>query len=155
KMTPTTGALDPQPTGDTIMFAKRILTAAGTFTILTGFIVAGLVITSPRVQADDVNSSSDRWRIDQGLQSAPVHLTYDKQDRDLVGLGSYIVNVLVDCNGCHSMGPATQFATGHNPYQRLGTAFTPPSIVNTATYLGGGRDFGQIGPITSPTIPPH
>jgi hypothetical protein len=27
--------------------------------------------------------------------------------------------------------------------------------VNTATYLGGGRDFGQIGPITSSTIPPH
>jgi hypothetical protein len=27
--------------------------------------------------------------------------------------------------------------------------------VNPVTYLGGGRDFGQIGPITSSTVPPH
>jgi len=137
------------------MFAKKIITAIGMYTGLTGLILAGAVITSPAVRADDVNSSSDRWRIDQGLQIAPVHLTYDKQDSDLVGLGSYIVNATGDCNGCHSMGPASQWVSGHNPYQRLGTAFTPPPIEDTRFYLGGGRDFGQIGPVTSATVPPH
>jgi hypothetical protein len=72
----------------------------------------------------------------------------------LVGLGSYIVNAVSECNGCHSAGPATQFADGHNPYLRLGP-FTPPKMENPLTYLGGGRDFGQVGPITSSTIPPH
>ena len=76
-------------------------------------------------------------------------LHYDKGDRKLVGLGSYIVNAVIGCNGCHSAGPATEFAAGHNPFQRLG-AFTPPKTVNPVTYLGGGRDFGQIRrPITS------
>jgi hypothetical protein len=27
--------------------------------------------------------------------------------------------------------------------------------VNTTTYLGGGRNFGQIGPIVSSTVPPN
>jgi hypothetical protein len=137
------------------MRAKPFLTVVGTFAGLAGLVLASTVLTSRRVHADDENSSSDRWRIEQGLQIAPVHLTYDKHNRDLVGLGSYFVNSAGECNGCHSQGPATQWAAGHNPYQRLGTAFTPPATVNTATYLGGGRDFGQVGPITSATVPPH
>ena len=109
---------------------------------------------SPRVQADNEHSSSDAFEIERGLQVAPVHLTFDRHNRRLVGLGSYIVNVASDCDGCHSAGPPTQWAAGHNPYQRLGP-FTPPPQVNQATYLGGGRDFGQVGPITSATVPPH
>jgi hypothetical protein len=58
----------------------------------------------------------------------------------LVGLGSYIVNVAGDCDGCHSAGPPTQFAPGGNPY------FNQPEQVNPATYLGGGRDFGALIP---------
>ncbi len=136
------------------MFAKQVFTAFGTVAGFAGLIVAGTMIGSPSIQADDVHSNSDEARIEAGLQMAPVTLQYDKQDRKLVGLGSYIVNGLSDCDGCHSQGPPTQWATGHNPYLRAG-AFTPPKAVNTATYLGGGRDFGQIGPIISATVPPH
>jgi hypothetical protein len=115
----------------------------------------GALLASPRVQAkDDEHSSSDESRIALGLEIAPVPLDYDKRDRRLVGLGSYLANAVIGCNGCHSAGTATEFAAGHNPFQRLGP-FTPPKIVNPVTYLGGGRDFGQIGPITSSTVPPH
>jgi hypothetical protein len=115
----------------------------------------GTMLTPPRVLAQaDAHGSRDESRFEVGLQIAPVPLHYGKHERKLVGLGSYIVNAVIGCNGCHSAGPATEYAASHNPFQRLGP-FTPPKMVNPATYLGGGRDFGQIGPITSSTVPPH
>jgi len=113
--------------------------------------VAGLSTVSTRGAAPD----DDESKIQRGLAIAPVPLNLNGKNRALVGMGSYLVNAVGDCNGCHSAGPSTEFVTGHNPYQRLGTFFTPPQEVNPATYLGGGRDFGQIGPITSATVPPH
>ena len=68
-----------------------------------------------------------------------------------MGLGSYIVNVITECNGCHSAGPATEYADGQNPDFK---AFTPPAQANPKTYLGGGRSFGQLGPVVSATVPP-
>jgi hypothetical protein len=136
------------------MSVKQLIAAAGTVVGFAGLIVAASLLTSPRVHADDEHSNSEEALIKIGLDIAPVHLTYDQHNRKLVGLGSYFVNTAGDCNGCHSAGPATEYTNGHNPYLRLGP-FTPPTTINPATYLGGGRDFGQIGPITSPTIPPH
>jgi hypothetical protein len=104
-------------------------------------------MSSPGLRADgDDNANSDAARIEQGLQIAPVNLTYDKKDRKLVGLGSYFVNAAGDCNGCHSAGPETEYALGHNPY------FGQPKQYNTKTYLGGGRDFGTISAPPSPHI---
>src|SRR5205814_4632104 len=118
-------------------------------------ILAIVVLVGPLAHAaKDKDDDSDESRIRRGFESAPVPLNLAHKNRALVGLGSYIVNVVSECNGCHSAGPATQFATGHSPYFRPGP-FTPPAAVNPATYLGGGRDFGQVGPITSSTIPPH
>ncbi|PYR26961.1 MAG: hypothetical protein DMF98_07435, partial [Acidobacteria bacterium] len=60
----------------------------------------GTVLAAPRVQADDdEHSSSDESRIEVGLQIAPVPLDYAKHERKLVGLGSYIVNAVIGCNG--------------------------------------------------------
>jgi hypothetical protein len=140
------------------MSAKRLVTAAGTIVGFAGLITAGALLSSPRVHSDDEHSNSEEFLIKRGFEIAPVHLTYDQHNQKLVGLGSYLVNAKGDCNGCHSAGPATQFLPGRNPYQRLGTFFTPPEMENPSTYLGGGRDFGQIGPpasITGPTVPPH
>ena len=134
------------------MRSKPFFTLAtiGGFAALT---VSAALMTSPAVQAiDDEHSNSDAARIDIGFQVAPVHLTYDQTNRKLVGLGSYIVNVHSECNGCHSAGPQSQFAGGRNPYFKV---FTPPAQDNLNTYLGGGRDFLQLGPVVSPTIPPH
>jgi len=136
------------------MSVKRLVAAVGTVAGFAALIVAGTLLSSPRVHADDEHGESDEAMIKIGFEIAPVHLTYDQHNRKLVGLGSYLVNASSGCNGCHSAGPATEYATGRNPYMRLGP-FTPPKRINPQTYLGGGRDFGQIGPITSATIPPH
>ena len=114
----------------------------------------GTVELGQRVQAGDGAVNAEMSRIQKGLEIAPMPLNLKGKDRELVGLGSYLVNAVSECNGCHSAGPATEYAPGHNPYMRLGP-FAPPKTLNSATYLGGGRDFGQIGPITSSNIPPH
>ena len=85
------------------------------------------------------DTESQKVRV--GLASAPVPLKLDGKDKNEVGLGSYLVNVGSECNGCHSLGPATQFLAGGSPY--FGQK---PTKVNPETYLGGGRDFGALIP---------
>ncbi len=62
-------------------------------------------------------------------------------------MGSYLVNAQMDCNGCHSQGPATEYIGPGNPYLQAppNGPFAGTQIVNPATYLGGGRDFGPFG----------
>ena len=129
------------------MTLKPFVTAVGTVAGFAGLVLVGTLISSPRVHADDDDESSgDAARIEQGLEIAPVHLTYSRHNRKLVGLGSYIVNAVSGCNGCHSAGPMTEYAPGHNPY------FGQPKQLNTDTYLAGGRDFGPISAPPSPNI---
>src|SRR5207237_566327 len=84
-------------------------------------------------------------RTQLGFLIAPVPLNLTGKNRALVGLGSYLVNAVAGCNGCHSAGPGTQYIRGANPY------FGQPARTNTATYLGGGRNFGPLAP-NSPDI---
>jgi hypothetical protein len=98
-----------------------------------------MMLSSPRGKADDRGDSSDS-RIEKGFEIAPVHLNLEGKNRALVGLGSYIVNAQADCDGCHSAGVRTEFAMDGNPY------FGQKEKVNPATYLGGGRDFGELVP---------
>jgi len=100
-------------------------------------VLVGMLVSSPRGQAQ---VSDDTARIQQGLAIAPVPLNLVGLDPNLVGLGSYLVNAVGDCNGCHSAGAATEFATGGNPF------FGQSKVINKATYLGGGRDFGALVP---------
>lgn len=76
-----------------------------------------------------------------GFQIAPVHLNLDGKDPELVGMGSYLVNAVADCNGCHTANPQTEYVFGGNPYFNQ-----HPTVVNAATYLGGGSDFGSLIP---------
>jgi hypothetical protein len=80
----------------------------------------------------------DPVKVKQGIAIAPVPLNMTGKDPNFVGYGSYLVNASGDCNGCHSDGTATQYAKGGNPY------FGQSPVVNPATYLGGGRDFGAF-----------
>jgi hypothetical protein len=77
-------------------------------------------------------------KIAKGFAIAPVPLNLAGRDSNLVGYGSYLLNAIGECNGCHSAGNATAYANGGNPY--LGQF----SKVNPATYLGGGNDFGAF-----------
>jgi hypothetical protein len=108
--------------------------------------LAGVAVTGSRLEATDGDREGDAAKIQRGFEIAPVPLNLEHKNRALVGLGSYIVNAVGECNGCHSAGPQTQFAPGGNPY------FGQPEVTNPTTYLGGGRDFG---PYPSPASPIH
>jgi hypothetical protein len=85
-----------------------------------------------------------------GLGIAPLPLDLRGKDRELVGLGSYIVNAQGGCNDCHNNG--TQYLAGGNPF--LGQ----PKRINAAGYLvGGAVVFGVTAPNLRPelgTTPP-
>jgi len=117
-------------------------------TVFAAVVFTGCLTSVLRVQAGDGGGSDEIWKIQQGFEIAPVPLNLKGKDRALVGLGSYLVNAVVDCNGCHTADPATEYTPDGNPYF-LGTTKTK---VNQATYLGGGQDFGKVGPPPSPDI---
>jgi hypothetical protein len=117
------------------MTIKSCSKVGGVVVVLVAIVLAGMSIKPRRAHADDDDTSS---RIKIGFAIAPVPLHLEGKNRALVGLGSYIVNAVADCNGCHSAGPATEFVPGGNPY--LGQ----PTKINPATYLAGGRDFGPF-----------
>ena len=107
-------------------------------TVLFVLLAVTAFVFAPKAQGGQTNAADSR--IQAGLAAAPVPLNMAGKNPALVGLGSYIVNVSGDCNGCHSAGPQTQYAPGHNPY------FGQPEMENPRTYLGGGRDFGALIP---------
>jgi hypothetical protein len=140
------------------MTPKQVVRTAGTVAAIVAIILAGMLISSPRVRAHDGDDDRDRnhssdddrdrhdrdrsdaRRIEQGFDIAPVPLNLEGKNRSLVGLGSYLVNAVGICNGCHNPGPGdNEFAPGGNPF------FGQPKKINPATYLGGGRDFGFLG----------
>jgi hypothetical protein len=128
------------------MRPRQFVKAAGAIAAFVAIVLAGMLSSSRRVQAVDDDEERNESKIRIGFEITPVHLDLDDKDRDLVGLGSYLLNAEVDCNGCHSAGPATQYVRGGNPFTGK------PPIINTATYLGGGRDFGKL-PGTGPNAP--
>lgn len=107
--------------------------------IAAAVLIACTIFPHTRVKAQSAGPNGDS-RIQIGLAAAPVPLNLTGRNPALVGLGSYYVNVVGDCNGCHSAGPQTEFVRGGNPYMNQ------PTRVNPATYLGGGRDFGPLIP---------
>jgi hypothetical protein len=97
------------------------------------------------LQADDHDRDKDESKVHIGFEIAPVTLNLEGKKRNLVGLGSYLVNAVGDCNGCHSAGPQTAYIPAGNPYL-LPLIFKGKKLVNPATYLGGGNDFGPLDP---------
>ena len=85
---------------------------------------------------------SGQSRVQRGFALAPVHLNLRHKNRDLVGLGSYIVNAQGACNDCHTCPP---FTPQHDPYTG------GDGVPNAANYLAGGTEFG---PFISRTITP-
>ena len=94
-------------------FSKHVTAAA----VFAGVVVAGMLVVSKSGQAaNDNNGAQDEKQMIQiGLSAASsegITLSMSGKDQDMVGLGSYLVNVSGDCNGCHSAGPSTAFAPG-------------------------------------------
>lgn len=128
--------------------SKSLLKIAVATAVIAVTAVSYVSFQTPRVIADrEPDHDQDDSKIQIGFSIAPVPLNYEHRDRRLVGLGSYLVNAQMDCNGCHSRGPQTEYIGPGNPY-----LLSPPHgpyqgtpITNPATYLGGGRDFGPFG----------
>ena len=120
------------------MTTQHFVKAVGAVAALVAMVLAGVLISSPSVKAQD-DENNNESRIQQGFRIAPVPLNLAGKNRALVGLGSYLVNGPGDCNACHNAGPGNnQFLPNGNPF------FGLPERVNQATYLGGGRNFGPL-----------
>jgi hypothetical protein len=87
---------------------KGSLKTKGVVTAFAAIIAIGMISSARLVRAhdDQGGDQSEEARIHRGLAIAPVHLNLEGKDRGLVGLGSYWVNSVADCNGCHSAGPS-------------------------------------------------
>lgn len=119
---------------------KTVFRATGVVAAVVTIVLAGMLISSLHVRANEDDSRDDP-RIQQGFKISPVPLNLAGKDPDLVGLGSYLVNGVASCNDCHNPGPGVNaFVRGGNPF------FGQPKKINPATYLGGGRDFGAFVP---------
>lgn len=77
----------------------------------------------------------DLTRVQQGLAISPVPMNLAGKNRDLVGLGSYLVNAVGGCNDCHS---CPSYAPGHSPYMGGDGA------INATNFLAGGVPFGPF-----------
>lgn len=100
----------------------------------------------PEAKAAHDPAKDEKQRIKRGFELAPVPLDLDglkKKDKDLVGLGSYIVNAQGGCNDCHTAPP---YAPGGDPF------FGEPEQVNADRYMAGGQTFG---PFTSRNLTPR
>lgn len=103
------------------------------------------------------NAQEDNSLVQRGFDISPVpmaKLTFTGEDFAKVGLGSYLVNAMVDCAACHSFpqylrkgGPGSNPATG-DPFE--GTPSTQtisgPLVANhnVSHYLAGGQCFGPF-----------
>jgi hypothetical protein len=136
--------MDPQRR-TTVKIRQLSKMTVGAVLALAAIVLAGMINTPHLVQAQDDGNNDEEQLVHIGYARAPVPLNLAGKNRDLVGLGSFIVNAQADCNGCHTAGgpPNFNFANNGNPYflnQPLGTKTDP------TTYLAGGTPFGQAVP---------
>lgn len=118
---------------------------AGVVLTFVAIVLGAISIKTPRVHASEDDTDS---RVEIGFKIAPVPLNLAGKDYALVGLGSYLVNAVGDCNGCHTSGSAPlgiyPYVTGYNPY------FSQPEKIDPTVYLAGGTNFGTAGTSTGP-----
>jgi len=90
--------------------------------------------------------------VQQGSAISPVKLNLAGKEPAKVYLGSYIVNGIGDCSGCHSFpqyleqgGPGSNPAAG-DPYDALTQSVSGQLVANfnSSHYLAGGQCFGPF-----------
>jgi hypothetical protein len=118
-------------------FSKRVTLALAAISVL---FLLGFV----RQSRGDKERDPEQVRIQRGFEIAPVALNLGGKDRNLVGLGSYIVNTS-GCIDCHTW---PNWAPGGNPF--LGER----EQINTAVYLAGGRPMLNLPGVKSRNITP-
>ena len=94
-----------------------------------------LLAAAAAARAADPDLGLLEERVARGFKIAPVPLNLAGLDRNLVGLGSYIVNASGGCNDCHTNPP---YAEGGDPFAGQ------KKKINAAGYLAGGVAFGPF-----------
>src|ERR1051325_5329688 len=102
------------------MIKSQLLKALTSGAGCAALLLMGMSIVPSSSRADNDNNAAqdEKAMIETGLSIASangIQLNMDKKDRDMVGLGSYLVNVVGDCNGCHSNGPSREWCCDTNP----------------------------------------
>lgn len=80
------------------------------FTKTLGTVVAFGAIVLALSNLSHVKAESEESRSRIGLKVARVPLNMAGKDPELVGYGSYLVNVAANCNECHSASPLPYMA---------------------------------------------
>jgi len=121
--------------------------------VVAGCLISFVLLANVKVRAghDDRDDRDRDSRVATGFRINPVPLHFKHQDREAVGIGSYLVNAVggyVDCHSCPTYAP------GHNPY---GLPFGPPQggdgQVNAKNFLAGGVVFAPPGVISANLTP--
>jgi len=81
-------------------------------------IVGTVVLSCGVIRSSAQDGNGGESEVQRGFAIAPVPLNVTGKNRSLVGLGSYYVNSISECTGCHTS--------------------------DTGEYLGGGRPFGPV-----------
>jgi hypothetical protein len=122
------------------MKCRRFFKTTGLGLMLATVLGLTVLFISPRGKAQ--GPGEEESKIQQGLAIAPVPLNLRGKNRALVGIGSYIVNAVSECNDCHTR---PYYQLGGNPFKGQ------PERINTLDYLTGGN---QFGPFTSANLTP-
>ena len=128
------------------MNAVKSLKTVGASASLFAISLAGMLISSPRAQAQETEATLSQI----GLSIAPVPLNLTGLDPTMVGLGSYFVNAIGDCNGCHTRWRNTELQL----FGRKKPLLCQPVQVDPTVYLSGGDDFGPVGTPNRPQYVP-
>lgn len=113
---------------------KFRISAVLLFSVAT-VVAVGLTAVSPTRAGEKENAEGDESRIQQGLNALPFDLNLRGKNIAQVGLGSYLVNVTGDCNGCHTSDNQNPYLPGGNPYMGQTERLDP------SKYLVGGTVF--------------
>jgi hypothetical protein len=135
--------------GPEVKSQQLVKTAARALLACGVMVLAGMLNGSSPVRAQDNQQAlptDEATEVEIGLRISPVPLNLAGKNLNLVGLGSYIVNAVSDCNSCHNGGqpPNFNYAAGGNPY------FGQPQKTDPTVYMSGGQDFGPAVPPATP-----
>jgi len=111
-------------------------------------VMLGVTFLGVALRGNDDDKRDDREdsRVARGFEISPVVPHVTKRNRELVGLGSYIVNAQAGCNDCHTC-PSYKV----DPY----TTGQRKNVVNGQNYLAGGVAFATPGgTFVSPNLTP-